>query len=162
MTEPRRFVDDHSRVNVEPAGGVKYINANYIDVSMVEQMRFIPLYFTIFLLSHSTKYMQWRATKRIVYSPIKQKKRDGWEMGEGTSREIDGKEETTDNPLLKKSAFPLAASVFRLASFGFSVNRSYDIMASSFSTVMKACSFENVLKLKPQQYSAYSTLKNHP
>ena len=92
--------------------------------------------------------MQWRATKRIVYSPIKQKKRDGWEMGEGTSREIDGKEETTDNPLLKKSAFPLAASVFRLASFGFSVNRSYEHYGIEFLDCYEGMQFRERVKIE--------------
>ena len=68
MTEPPCFVDDHSRVKVEPAGGVKYINANYINVSMVEQVYVIAI--TI-LLSHDTKCVQRPTTKQIAYSPIR-------------------------------------------------------------------------------------------
>ena len=51
-------------------------------------------------------------------------------------------------PIVQKSARPL------MASFGFSVNRSLHVGISIFSIVMTACSFENVLKLKPQQESA--------
>ena len=57
-------------------------------------------------------------------------------------------------PIVQKFAWPLAASVFGLSSFGFSVNRSLHVGILRFSIVITACSFENVLKLKPQQESA--------
>ena len=73
---------------------------------------------------------------------------------EGRSKERDGKEETIDNRLLKnlRGRWRPQYSDWPVWLFRQQVSRHDGI--SSFSIVMTACSFENFLKLKPQQYSA--------
>ena len=76
------------------------------------------------------------------------------ERGEERRREREGKKETTDNPLLKnlRGHWRPQDSDCQFWLFRKQVSRHVGI--SSFLIVTIACSFENVLKLKPQQYSA--------
>ena len=63
-------------------------------------------------------------------------------------------------PIVKKSARAVGGLSILIGQFWLfrqQVSRHDGI--SSFSIVMTACSFENVLKLKPQQYSACSISK---
>ena len=71
--------------------------------------------------------------------------------GGGEKERMGRKRGDYKQPIVQKSARPLAASVFWLASFDFFVKWSLRVGISSFSIVLTAaCSFKNVLKLKPQ------------
>ena len=94
--------------------------------------------------------------RECTKSGARGKKREGEGVKERKRRESG---ETTDNPLLKNCAAlgGLSILIGQVWLFRQQVSRHDDI--SSFLIVMRACSFENVLKLKPQQYSACSILK---
>ena len=85
----------------------------------------------------------------------KKKARGGGGGGRGVKDRKRRKTGDYRQPIVKKSARTLACLSILIGQFRLfrqQVSRHDGI--SSFSIVMTACSFENVLKLKPQQYSA--------